>query len=173
MFNNISKICNDYYNQLPADGLKSAGLSALYSFTASLIVIKLKTPINQMPSNLSRAGLAAGIAFTAATINALTAPIFNYLYDNPNNYFNCWEEFLRNITSLSLTHILINSTTAFKVNLLTAFNLKNENFIIFSTSLIKIAAYQAVNWVSIFTNNNPTPNNINQMKNTTPVYVTA
>lgn len=167
MFDVVNKYCKAYYDKLPADGLKSAGLSAMYSFTASMIYIAWKTPMNQMPNDLSRAGIAAGIGFVAAGIHAITQPIFNYFFSNPDNHFNMWEEIIRNLTSISLTHILINDITPFKINLITPRSPINENFIIFPTTLIHIAIQAAASVASIFSSS------IKGVKNSSPIYITA
>lgn len=117
MINTVNQFCQGYYNQIPTDGLRAVGLSALFSFTASVLVIACTTPVNQMP-NLSRAGVAAGISCLAATIHALTTPIFNFLFNNPNNDFDGRIECMRFVIDITLVHILINHIIAFKINLL-------------------------------------------------------
>jgi hypothetical protein len=140
MINAINQFCHDYYNQLPVDGLKVAGLSAVYSFTASLTVVMLRIPFNQ-PPNLSRPALAAGIAFFASAIHVLALPIFNYLFDNPKSgTFNGFQEFIKLTIDLTFVHVLINNTTAFKINLLTGAGLKNGSFPILPSNFFKIVA---------------------------------
>ena len=65
MFNAVNQFCQNYYDQTPIGGLKAAGLSAVVSFTASVIIITLKTGSNPTP-DLSRAALAAGISCSPA-----------------------------------------------------------------------------------------------------------
>lgn len=170
MFDAVGKFCNDYYNQIPDDGLKAAGLSAIYSFTASMIYIAWRTPINQMPNDLTRAGLAAGIAFVAAGIHAITTPIFNYFFSNPNNYLNCRMELIRNVCSISLTHILINQTKVFKINLITPRNLENPNFIMIPSTLVKVSFHMLGYMIAKLINSNAFNKNF---PNQSPIYVTA
>jgi hypothetical protein len=147
MFSAVNQFSQNYYDQLPADGLKAAGLSVVFSFTASIVMLTLITPSNQAPNNLSRAGLAAGIAFLATSIHALTTPIFNYLFDNPNNQtLNGFQEFIKVVIDITLAHILINYTTALKVNLITttSINLHDGNFICLPNNLFEISTDMAL-----------------------------
>ncbi len=137
MFNAVNQFCQNYYDQLPADGLRAVGLSATGSLLASVTLVILTTPRDQIPFDLSRACAAVGISFLAAMIHALTTPIFNYFFDNPTNEFNGWQELLRILTDITLVHLLINHTTAFKVNLITAQFPRGPNFVILPHTLIK------------------------------------
>ena len=150
MFSAVNQFCQNYYNQIPSGGLKAVGLSAAVSFAASVTVITLTTPLNQGPTNLSRGVLAAGIACLAAAIHALTNPIFNHLFDNPNNDFNGFEQFLRMTIDISLVHLLINHTTAFKINLMTASNLRGGNFIILPNHVFKTAVDMSIRMSNFF-----------------------
>lgn len=175
MLNSINQFCKDYYTQIPSDGFKAACLSSAFSFAASVLVISFTTPVNQMP-NLSRAGLAAGISFLAACIHAITTPIFNYLLDNPNNDFNGFYELFKECINITLAHLLINHATPFKVNLITAYDWKNENIVLCS-NVLRISldiAFKALNALGL---NGLNALGLNQYtSNTTnpsPIYMTV
>lgn len=136
MFNAVGNFCNNYYQQLPDDGLKSAGLSAMGSFLASATVICMKSGYYQMQPDFTRAGLAAGVTFAAAIIHTITTPIFNYLFDNPNNQFNGFYEFAKFSMTVYLTHFLINHATAFKINLVSQVNFQYGKFNLIPSNLI-------------------------------------
>lgn len=131
MLNGINHCCKDYYDQIPANSLRAIGLSAVTSFTATLCFPK---------TDLSRPFLAAGIVGLAATIHAITAPIFNYIFDNKGVY-NPYQEFAHILFNTTLTQILFNRVTPFNINLL------NNDLVSFSnrygmmtSSLIRIIA---------------------------------
>lgn len=138
MFNTVNQFCQNYYDQLPTDGLRAIGLSTILSFTASVTIITLTTPTNQMPNSLSRAGCVALISCLATSIHVVTHPIFNYVFDNPNDEFNGYQEFISTCIDITLSHILINYATSYKVNLLTSMSISKENFIILPSSIVKI-----------------------------------
>jgi len=178
MFNSISQFCSNYYDQLPADGFKAAALSVTLSFTASVMAISLSSPVNQAPS-LSRVVLATGIAVTATAIHVATTPIFNYIFDNPTNAFHGWLEFVRFFVDMTLTHLLINHATAFKINLLTSNNIQKGNFIILPSNIIKAGIDMVLRPLNLidpaFANDirNVLQNcGMNFNQNFTPIYVT-
>lgn len=169
--NSISQICKNYYDQLPDDGLRAIGFSTLYSFFASVTIITLKTLLNQPTRGLNRSGLAAGIAFVATTIHVMTTPIFNYLFNNPNNQqFNGWQEMVKAVSVEALTQMLINSTGS-KANIITAWRVHNDDFLFFPNNIMKISLYLYTylhTYFGIPTNFAP-PNSANS----TPIYLTA
>lgn len=152
MFNRVGQFCEnfsqEYYDQIPADGLKAIGLSAVVSLVASIIIATFSTGANQ-PANLSRVALAVGIGSLASVIHVLTTPIFNYIFDNPNNDFNGFQEFIRVLIDITLTQVLINHTTAFKINLITALNLQGGNFIILPHNLFKAGSDMAIRTLNV------------------------
>lgn len=114
MINGISQFCHDYYDQIPVHSLKAVGLSAVTTFTASVLLFSDME--NSRALDL-RPFLGAGIAAVAAAIHALTIPIFNYIFDN-NGIYNPYQEFAHTISCKFLTQILFNRVTAFNINLL-------------------------------------------------------
>lgn len=134
MFTPISQFCQNYYDQIPDDSLKTIAFSGVLSFVAEVFVITLSSPTNQTP-NLTRSAFAFSIAVVAASIHAITTPIFNYLFDNPKHEFNGYQEYIQILVDITLTHVLINHTTS--INLITAMNLQNGNFIILPSNILK------------------------------------
>lgn len=49
---------------------------------------------------------------------------------------------------MTLTEVLINHTTAFKINLLTAHCLRDGNFILMTSNIIKLSAHMAFQFYS-------------------------
>lgn len=180
MFNAVSQACQNYYDQLPADGLKAIGLSAAVSLFASVTIITMTSPANQVP-DLSRAYLAHGISLLAATVHVLTNPIFNYILDNPNNDFNGFHEFLKSFVNITFVHILINNNTAFKVNIITSMNFRDGNFIILPSNIFKAPVDAAIKLVEFTAGHVPTPLvnfftdvlHMDFKQNSTPFYICA
>lgn len=139
MFGAINYCCQNYYNQIPSDTLKNIGLSGIYSFTASLIILSVSTSINKSP-NTSRVVLCTAIAMVATTIHGATTPLFNQFFDNPNNDFRGYQELIKVLFSIGATHILINQLTPFKINLINSMSIQNGNFLILCHTIIKITA---------------------------------
>jgi hypothetical protein len=137
VFNNINQFCQNYYNQLPPNLLRTIGCNAAASFVASVCVLAVTSKPNQAV-DLSRAVFATCIGITATLVHALTTPLFNDLFNVNNQTFNGYLEFTKIITNITLTQILINYTTAYKINLITAFMPKNDNFIILPNTIVKI-----------------------------------
>jgi hypothetical protein len=138
MLNAISQFCYDYYDQIPAHSLRAIGLSAVTTFTATVILLAASKGSNKAV-DVSRPVLGAGIALMAATIHALTIPIFNYLFDN-NGIYNPYQEAVHVVFSMTLTQLLINRVTSLNINLLTSnlWDPHKDSFVIWTSSYIRI-----------------------------------
>jgi hypothetical protein len=111
-------------------------MSGTISLIASTILLTCTSPVNQSVS-LTRPFVAAGIATIASTIDRLTTPLFNYLFDQSPNDFNGVTELVKQMSVVILTHTLINHTTPYNVNLITTQFSKNENFFLVGTALFR------------------------------------
>lgn len=138
MINSITHFCQSHYDQIPADTFKSACIGAMISFTVSQLMIELRAP-NQMP-NLARPAIAAGVSFIAGVIHGLVTPIFNYLFDNSTNQYHPWQEILKISITVSLAHVLVNTSTVYKVNLMTSnFPFLNDNYLVLVSNMMRLA----------------------------------
>jgi len=136
MFNRVNQFCQSYYNELPADGLKTALKSSIFSFTASILLCCSR--INQTP-DFPRIFVASLIGGVASVIHVLTTPFFNYLFDNPHSHtFSGIQEMIKYLVNVTFTQLLINKITASNFNLITAIIPKGENFFIFASNNIKV-----------------------------------
>lgn len=175
MISSIQNVCHNYYEQLPPNTLRSIGLSALFTFTASTIVITLGADITNQPVSLARPALAAAVTMTATAIHALTTPIFNYLFENPTNKFSGGIEFLKTFTTLTLTHLLF-SITSYKVNLLNPSLIKGDGFITFPGNIFKQMLGMLQSLDNLLKGNQAQPTNglgMDFNQNPNPVYLTA
>jgi hypothetical protein len=152
MFNNINQFCHNYYDQLPPNLLRTIGCSAAVSFAASVCVLAVTSKPNQAV-DLSRAVLATCIGITATLVHALTSPLFNDLFNVNNQAFNGYLEFTKIITNITLTQVLINYLTGYKINLITAFIPKNDNFIILPNTIVKILLDMYIRALDLMTPN--------------------
>lgn len=132
----INQYCRNYYNQIPLGSLRTASLSAAFSFSASVLLLAFE------PSTiiLSRASAAAGIAFIASAIHIVTTPIFNYIFNNPHHQFNGWQEIIKSLTSRTLAHILVNYSIKDQINLISFATTRYGVFIVIASNIVKCIA---------------------------------
>lgn len=138
MLQSIQQGCLNYYNELPEKSIKNIGLSALLTFTSSIIFATLSTGHNQ-PISFYRPFLATAISILSSTIHALTNPLFRYLFQNSANEYNGFKNFLQCITDITFTELLIYNTTACRINLITTTIPGGNNFAILPHDIIKMS----------------------------------
>ena len=112
MLNGIQTACSNYYQEIPANSLQAICRSAIFSFVASLIIANQP---HQTAVNFARPIMAASVGALASTINALTAPFFNWMFGNKE--YRIYQEAIRMFVDLSIAQNLINFGTTNKVNL--------------------------------------------------------
>ncbi|WP_068470208.1 hypothetical protein [Candidatus Protochlamydia phocaeensis] len=121
-----------YANQIPRNSLRTVGRSAVFSFTASVILVHLNP---QAGVNLARPVVAGVTAALAATIHALLIPVFNYIFSSESTWY---KELLIPAFSLTIAHVGLNyaipSANINLINTLSPF----KRFIILPSSIIKI-----------------------------------
>ena len=138
MFDAIQTACNDYYQAMPNYSLRAVGRSAVFTFTASVIF----SNIGGGPLNFMRPATAASVAVLASTINALTTPFFNWIFENQD--YKIHQEFIRFIIDVTLIHHLISFATPFKV--LTKKAGIGIGIHIFSQNMLLKAPLSALSW---------------------------
>lgn len=139
MFATVQQACQDYYDQIPEHSLRSIGLSAMMSFTATLVILSYQTEINR-PVSFSRPVLAAAVGVVASTVQAVTTPIFNYLFDTSSNQFNGFHECFKRIIVICLTQILFNRATSHNINLVNSgLYFQDANFVTFESNIAKVS----------------------------------
>ena len=131
MIDTIQEGFKDYYNALPEHTLRSIGLSAVCTFTASTLAASQVAGWNQ-PVSFYRPFLATAISTVASTIHALTRPFFDYLFNNTTRDYNGFQDCFQYFTVTVFTHMYV----------LTAISLEND-FLIFSHTLPKMGMYMA------------------------------
>lgn len=110
MLDAIRDQCDQYYQQIPDNIPDAAFKSAVFSFAISAI----------LSGNVEVGIRTAFIAATVSIISGLTMPIFrHYLADNNGNMK--WISFAATqIANLAITQYLVNSTTTYRVNLMSS-----------------------------------------------------
>lgn len=112
MFDPVRQACQNYYDQIPSDTIPKIVKSALYTFTATLILSR--ADLANRTVDLARPLLAAGVAAFASLIYALTSPIFNMAFGDNHIVFH--REFIKCLATVSLTSLIVHSLTTSKVN---------------------------------------------------------
>lgn len=132
----MSNYIQDYRRQIPNNFLNVALKSALISAVFSTLISK----------NV-HVGLTCGVlAGTVSIVTGLATPIFLKLANIVTRKNTGWKEMtwiyksLNLLTGLAATQVLVNSLTAFRVNLLA-----NSLFIIGSTMLIDLVIDEVTN----------------------------
>jgi len=100
-----------YWFELPDNMVSSIGKSALYSFTASFILTAADTTKTIV---LNRPLTAGAVACLAATVHALTNPVFNYIFENKKIIWH--QEIVRYVIDYTVTCLLLKQATAYKVH---------------------------------------------------------
>lgn len=128
MFDTIRQTCRTYCHQIPANFIKKASQSAVYSFAATYVYVSMESEnSDQVPKALISASTAAG----ASLIYSLTTPLFNALFED--NQITLGREFLKNAVAIGSTTMVWEHFTT-----------RNENEILMSKpSLHSVNAYLA------------------------------
>jgi hypothetical protein len=106
MIASFNNVCQNYYNHLPANTVRSVGQSALFSFSACFLFVTLPqgNQAGQM-SNLLRPIVVAGIAALASSIHALMNPLFEFIFGDPQ--IKAYREGIKWVVVSTLTSIVI------------------------------------------------------------------
>ncbi len=167
MINEVNQFCKNYYDSIPAHSLKAIGLSAIGSFTVAILLFQKP----DQATDFSRPAICAGITVVAASIHALTAPLFAFVFDNTGTY-NPYQDIFQTICSIAFTEILINHSVSYKVNLLSS---KFCSHVVLPSALFKAAAAIALCELANQTFADNAQQNVKKLgvdfnQNTTPVF---
>lgn len=149
MLNAIRQTCQDYYNQLPRDTARTVLQSAMFSFTAALLIVKGKSMKESMV-DYTRPLIASGVAALAATIHALATPFFNTIFGN-SDQVTFYQEAFKVIIVRTLTNLLVYYASARTLNFITSQFLLE----LVSTNMVKSGAHlvpRAIDFLFNFNN---------------------
>lgn len=183
MLNVINQFCHNYYQEIPNGSLNTIAVSAASSFVVSAMFTSCIKPDQLL--DLSRPLLATGVSIVAATIHALTIPMFNHCFNNPQNKgYSPLQDFIQLFLSLSISEVLINTVSINKTHIFTATYNNNINsihllFLINTTKMaigaavriiVNQTASPGVSQINL-TFDDPTIFGFNFKNNSTPYYI--
>jgi hypothetical protein len=111
MLDSVRKSCQNYYDQIPAGSGQAVVKSALCNFVLHIVLTRTPGQAWDVQKPLVYAGLGA----LASCIYSLTAPIFNYAFEDDRILLH--RESLKVFLVQAITTVIYVSTTAQKVNL--------------------------------------------------------
>ncbi|MCE2982550.1 MAG: hypothetical protein LW832_03180 [Parachlamydia sp.] len=114
MFGIVESACKNYYTQIPEGSLRSIFKSGVYPFVISFVCVNYT---KGAALNFTRPLASAAACTLASTIHALTAPFFEWLFENDKFYVH--QEIIKFWIDLTLAHSLIHYATPYKVALFT------------------------------------------------------
>lgn len=144
MLEAVRQTCQRYYDEIPAGTGQAIAKSALYSFAASAILFSTR------PSsvNLSRPVVAAGVSALASSIHALTAPLFNKVFDrNDPPYLH--SEIVKLFVDMALVHVAVQQTPLKACAEIFGTMSKTHVFVLYSSELLRSTAKLILGIISL------------------------
>ncbi len=113
MFNTVKQISRNYCDQIPSDTFPKVAKSALYTFTATLL---MSGNMGTKNINLAHSLFAAGVASLASLIYALINPFFHAAFGDDRVLFH--RELIKQVFVAASISVIVDALTVSKVNLL-------------------------------------------------------
>lgn len=110
--------CQNYWDEIPQETLRSVGKSALISFSVTLLVTSKGFSTFMKPDGViefAQPAAAAVMAGTATLIQALMTPFFNAVFGDREVKFE--REMLKMVVNITCTYMVLKNVSALKTYL--------------------------------------------------------